>query len=60
MKNPRSSKAVSELVGEILLFVIGVTSVSMIFLRILWTLGPVGTPIVTINEKIEVGGERLC
>jgi hypothetical protein len=55
MKNPRSSKAASEIVGEIILLVIAVTSVSIIYLNVLSTPGPLDTPNVTINGKMEAG-----
>jgi hypothetical protein len=53
-------KAVSEIVGEEILSAIAVTSVSIIYLRVLSIPGPKDTPNVTINGKIEAGGERAC
>jgi hypothetical protein len=60
MKNPRSNKSVFEIVGETILSAIAVTSVSIIYLRVLSTPGPKDTPNFTINGKIEAGGERAC
>jgi len=60
MKNSRSHKAVSEIIDEVILSTIAVTSVSVIYLRVLSTPGPIDTPNVTINGKIEAGGERSC
>jgi len=55
MKNPRGNKGASEILGEVILLVIAVTSVSLIYYNVLSTPGPVDTAYVTINGKMEGG-----
>ncbi|VVB60679.1 Concanavalin A-like lectin/glucanases superfamily protein [uncultured archaeon] len=55
MKNSRSNEAISQIIGEIILLAITVTSVSVIAMQILSTPGPQDTTIVTIIGKIEGG-----
>jgi len=55
MKNSRKTGAVSEIVGEVLLLAIAVTSISVIYTQVLSTPGPVDTTNVTIVGKIEDG-----
>ncbi|KYK23852.1 hypothetical protein AYK25_06350 [Thermoplasmatales archaeon SM1-50] len=55
MKNSRNNVAVSELVGEVLLLAIAVTSISVIYTQVLSTPGPVDTANATIVGTIEGG-----
>jgi hypothetical protein len=55
MKNPRNTKAVSEIIGTIFLLAIAVTSVSIIYIQVLGSLDPIDTTNVTIIGKIEEG-----
>jgi len=55
MKNPRGNTGASEILGEVLLLVIAVTSVSLIYYNVLSTPGPVDAAYVTINGKMEGG-----
>ena len=55
MKNLRNTKAASEIVGEILLLAIAVTSVSIIYFQVLSTPGPADAAYVTITGKMEAG-----
>jgi Concanavalin A-like lectin/glucanases superfamily/Archaeal Type IV pilin, N-terminal len=55
MKNPRNTQAVSEILGEILLLAIAVTSISVIYMQVLSTPGPTDSANVTILGGIEKG-----
>jgi uncharacterized repeat protein (TIGR01451 family) len=53
MKNQRNTQAVSEVLGEIILLAIAVTSISVIYSQVLSTPPPSNPPNVTIIGKIE-------
>ena len=53
IQNLQNNEAVSQIVGEIVLLAIVITSVSVIFSQVLSTPGPQDTTIVTIIGKIE-------
>lgn len=55
MKNLRNATAVSEIVGEIILLAIAVTTISVIYTQVLSTPGPADTTIATITGKMEDG-----
>ncbi len=55
MKNLRNAVAVSEIVGEIILLAIAVTTISVIYTQVLSTPGPADTTITTITGKMENG-----
>ena len=53
IQNLRNNEAVSQIVGEIVLLALVITSISVIFSQVLSTPGPQDTTIVTIIGKIE-------
>jgi hypothetical protein len=55
MKNPRNTEAVSEILGEVILLAIAVTSISIIYMQVLSIPGPTDTTNVTILGEIEKG-----
>ncbi|HWR27287.1 MAG TPA: LamG domain-containing protein [Candidatus Thermoplasmatota archaeon] len=55
MKTPRTTKAVSQIISEILLLAIAIISVSIIYTQVLGAPGPQDTANVTIIGKIEDG-----
>ena len=55
MKNIRDTRAVSEILGTVLLLAIAVASVSIIYIQVLGSLTPTDTTNVTIIGKIEQG-----
>ena len=55
MKNLRNTEAVSEILGEVILLAIAVTSISIIYMQVLSIPGPTDTTNVTILGEIEKG-----
>ena len=55
MKHPRNTQAVSEILSEVILLAIAVTSISVIYYQVLSTPGPVDTTNVAITGEIEKG-----
>jgi len=55
MKNRRNTLAVSEILGEVILLAIAVTSIAVIYIQVLSTPGPTDITNVAIIGKIEEG-----
>ena len=55
MKNLRNTQAVSEILGEVILLAIAVTSISVIYTQVVSTPGPTDTTNVVIIGEIEKG-----
>ncbi len=60
MKNTRCNKTISEILGEVILSLIAVTSVFIMYLRVVSSPGPIHILYVIINGKREAGRVEAC